>query len=233
MVEKSSEKGVVMYDDEVNKDSSDKYTLRGKVFKQLRNDILSGKYLKDEELREVAIAEELGVSRTPVREAFRQLELEGLLQIIPNKGAYVQGITAKDVEDIYKIRSLLEGLCVKIATEKITPQKMEALEENILLSKFHAKKMHGEKLAELDNQFHEILYEASESRILEHLLKDFHQYVSKVREKNLTNNERGMASNEEHEEIMQAMKEQNAIKAEKLANQHIINAYKNMVDKEN
>jgi len=220
-----------MYDDEVNKENSDKYTLRGKVFKQLRSDILSGKFQKDEELREVAIAEELGVSRTPVREAFRQLELEGLLQIIPNKGAYVQGISEKDVEDIYMIRSLLEGLCVKLATDKITPQKMEELEENIMLSDFHAKKMHGEKLAELDNQFHEILYEASGSRILEHLLKDFHQYVSKVREKNLTDNERGIASNSEHTDIMKAIKNQDSKKAEALANQHIINAYKNMVDK--
>lgn len=96
---------------------TDKYSLRGRVFSKLRADILSGKYKDHEELKEVAIGEELGVSRTPVREAFRQLELEGLIQIIPNKGAYVTGITAKDVQDIYMIRSLLEGLCARWATE--------------------------------------------------------------------------------------------------------------------
>ena len=76
-------------------------SLRGKVFQKLREDILSGVYQDGEELREAAIGEELGVSRTPVREALRQLELEGLVTLIPNRGAYVTGITHKDVQDIY------------------------------------------------------------------------------------------------------------------------------------
>lgn len=78
-------------------------SLRGRVFRHLREDILNGVYKNHEELREVTIGEELGVSRTPVREALRQLELEGLVTIIPNKGAYVTAITRKDVKDIYKI----------------------------------------------------------------------------------------------------------------------------------
>ena len=84
-------------------DAADRYSLRGRVFHRLREDILNGKYKELEELKEAAIAEEMGVSRTPVREAFRQLELEGLIQIIPNKGAYVTGITVKDVQDIYAV----------------------------------------------------------------------------------------------------------------------------------
>ena len=80
---------------DVKQEVTDKYSLRGRVFSRLREDILSGKYKEGDELKEVAIGEELGVSRTPVREAFRQLELEGLIQIIPNKGAYVTGITEK------------------------------------------------------------------------------------------------------------------------------------------
>ena len=102
---------------DVKQEVNDKYSLRGRVFSKIREDILSGKYKDNEELREVAIGEELGVSRTPVREAFRQLELEGLIQIVPNKGAYVTGITAKDVEDIYMIRSRLDWLCARWATE--------------------------------------------------------------------------------------------------------------------
>ena len=125
---------------------NDKYSLRGRVFQKLREDILSGKYKEHEELKEVAIGEELGVSRTPVREAFRQLELEGLIQIVPNKGAYVTGITAKDVKDIYMIRSLLEGLCARLATEKITREQMEEMEENIYLADFHAQKGHMEAI---------------------------------------------------------------------------------------
>lgn len=213
----------------VKQEVTDKYSLRGRVFHKLRDDILSGKYEENEELKEVAIGEELGVSRTPVREAFRQLELEGLIQIIPNKGAYVTGITEKDVKDIYMIRSLLEGLCASWATEHITQEQLAEMEENIYLSKFHAQKGHLEQLAELDNRFHDIMYEACDSKILEHQLKDFHQYVLRVRRKTLASKNRGPKSNEEHEEILQAIKAGDGERAEQLANRHMINAYDNMV----
>ena len=214
---------------DVKQEVTDKFSLRGRVFHKLREDILSGKYQEHEELKEVAIGEEMGVSRTPVREAFRQLELEGLIQIIPNKGAYVTGITQKDVKDIYMIRSLLEGLCARWATEHITKEQMEEMEENVYLSKFHAQKGHLEQLAELDNRFHDILYEACDSKMLEHQLKDFHQYVLRVRKKTLASANRGPKSNEEHEQIMEAIKAGNADLAEQLAHQHMINAYENMV----
>ena len=139
-------------------------SLRGRVFRHLREDILNGVYKNHEELREVTIGEELGVSRTPVREALRQLELEGLVTIIPNKGAYVTAITRKDVKDIYKIRSQLEGLCANWATKYITDAQIEELEEVILLSEFHLhKKGSGqiEQMSEMDGKFHKILYEAS------------------------------------------------------------------------
>ncbi len=214
---------------DVKQEVTDKYSLRGRVFHKLREDILNGKYKEHEELKEVAIGEEMGVSRTPVREAFRQLELEGLIQIIPNKGAYVTGITVEDVKDIYMIRSLLEGLCARWATEKITEEQLEEMEENIYLAEFHAAKGHLEQIAELDNRFHDIMYEACDSKMLQHLLKDFHQYVLRVRRKTLSNASRGEASNHEHRLIMEAIKAKDASKAEELANKHIINAYENMV----
>lgn len=214
---------------DVKHEVTDKYSLRGRVFQRLRDDILSGKYRENEELKEVAIGEEMGVSRTPVREAFRQLELEGLIQIIPNKGAYVTGITVKDVEDIYMMRSLLEGLCARWAAEHITKEQLEEMEENVYLSEFHAAKGHYDQMAQMDNRFHEILYEASHSKMLENQLKDFHQYVLRVRQKTLSNNARSKASNEEHKQIMEAIKNKDAESAEKLATKHIINAYENMV----
>ncbi|MGN0157267.1 MAG: GntR family transcriptional regulator, partial [Lachnospiraceae bacterium] len=192
---------------DVKQEVTDKFSLRGRVFHKIREDILSGKYKENEELKEVAIGEELGVSRTPVREAFRQLELEGLIQIIPNKGAYVTGITVKDVKDIYMIRSKLEGLCAMWATENITKEQMEELEENIYLSKFHAQKGHSEQIAELDNRFHEILYEACNSKMLEHQLRDFHAYVLRVRKKTLAQYKRSNESTKEHEMIMEAIAE--------------------------
>ena len=214
---------------DVKQEVTDKYSLRGRVFHKIREDILSGKYKEHEELKEVAIGEELGVSRTPVREAFRQLELEGLIQIIPNKGAYVTGITKEDVKDIYMIRSLLEGLCARWATEEITKEQLEEMEENVFLSEFHAEKGHLEQIAELDNRFHDIMYEACNSKMLEHLLRDFHQYVLRVRKKTLSVAARGEASNHEHRLIMEAIKAKDAAKAEELANKHILNAYENMV----
>ena len=101
------------------------------------------------------------------------------------------------------IRSLLEGLCARWATEHITKEQMEEMEENVYLSKFHAQKGHLEQLAELDNRFHDILYEACDSKMLEHQLKDFHQYVLRVRKKTLASANRGPKSNEEHEQIME------------------------------
>ena len=217
-----------MGSNEINDEEMDKYSLRGRVFHKIREDILSGKYKDQEELKEVAIGKELGVSRTPVREAFRQLELEGLIKIIPNRGAYVTGINAKDVRDIYMIRSKLEGLCARWATEDITDQQMEEMEENIYLADFHAAKGHMDQMAELDNRFHNILYESCNSKMLEHLLKDFHQYVWRVRQKTLAG-ARGAVSNHEHKEIVDAIRSHDADLAEKLANQHMINAYDNMV----
>lgn len=214
---------------DLKQEVTDKYSLRGRVFNKIREDILNGKYREHEELKEVAIGEELGVSRTPVREAFRQLELEGLIQIIPNKGAYVTGITTKDVKDIYTIRSLLEGLCARWATENITDEQMEEMEENIYLAEFHASKGHSEQMADLDNRFHEILYESCHSKMLEHQLRDFHQYVLRIRRKTLANDERSSKSNEEHRQIMEAIKAHDAVRAEQLANQHMISAYENIV----
>lgn len=213
---------------DVKNEVTDKYSLRGRVFHKLRDDILSGRYKEHEELREVAIGEEMGVSRTPVREAFRQLELEGLIQIIPNKGAFVTGITVKDVKDIYMIRSRLEGLCARWATEHITKEQMEEMEENVYLTEFHAKKGHMEQIADLDNRFHDILYEACDSKMLEHLLKDYHNYVLRIRRKTLVT-DRATASNYEHRMIMEAIRNKDADKAEELAHMHMINAFENMV----
>ena len=172
-------------------------SLRGRVFRRLRNDILSGVYKEHDELRETTIGEELGVSRTPVREALRQLELEGLVTIVPNKGAYVTGISKKDVHDIYKIRSMLEGMCARWATRYITPEQIGELEEVILLSEFHLKRKNEEKavqVSELDGKFHKVLYEASNSRILEHVLSDFHKYVQMARTHSVESRERAEKS---------------------------------------
>nr|WP_076777305.1 GntR family transcriptional regulator [Lachnoclostridium phocaeense] len=211
-------------------------SLRGKVFRRLREDILSGVYKENEELREISIGEEMGVSRTPVREALRQLELEGLVSIIPNKGAYVTGISLKDVHDIYMIRSMLEGLCARWATRYITEEQIEELEEVILLSEFHLKKKStagkdGEKaqqVSELDGKFHKVLYHASNSRILEHVLSDFHKYVKMARTMSVEEKSRAEKSIEEHRAILEAIKARDEELAERLANAHIMKVMENL-----
>jgi len=205
-------------------------SLRGKVFQKIREEILSGVYQDGEELREVTLGEKLGVSRTPVREALRQLELEGLVTIVPNKGAYVTSISRKDVEDIYKIRSLLEGLCARWATKNITEQQILDMEE-LLLSEFHLKrngKVKTIQVSELDSKFHKVLYEASNSRILEHLLTDFHKYVKMTRQMSVGAPDRAEQSIEEHRAILDAIKAKDADLAEKLADEHVMKVMENL-----
>ncbi|MDF2539801.1 MAG: hypothetical protein K0S76_2822 [Herbinix sp.] len=217
-----------MEDFNLQKEVADKYSLRGRVFNKIRENILSGVYKENEELKENTIGLELGVSRTPVREALRQLELEGLVTIIPNKGAYVTGITSKDIHDIYMIRSYLEGLCAKWACEHITEAEIEALDEILYLSEFHARRSHHEQLVELDNKFHDLIYKASGSKILDHVLSDFHHYVERIRKITLSRSSRATKSNEEHALILDAIKKRDGDLAEKLAHEHIMNTIKNI-----
>lgn len=206
----------------------DEYSLRGQVFRAIRRDILKGRYKEHEELREATLGKELGVSRTPVREALRQLELEGLVDIIPNKGAYVTGISQKDVHDIYMIRSMLEGLCVRWAVENITPEELEELEETLLLGGYHLQRGNTEQMTELDGRFHQILYEASRSRIMSHVLSDFHSYVQMSRRNSVKTRERAAKSLEEHRGILEAIRKKDADLAEKLANTHILHVMENL-----
>lgn len=220
-----------MTSNSVSHEVSDKYSLRGRVFHRIREDILIGKYRHNEALIETKISEELGVSRTPVREALRQLELEGLVTLIPNKGAVVTGITSKDIADIYSIRSLIEGLSAKWAAQNISKVQIEALEEIIYLSEFHLAKGNLEQLLDLDNRFHELLYDCSNSKILRHVLSDFHHYVQRVRQISLSSMERAQKSIQEHKDILEAIKKGDSALVEVLTNVHVSNTAKNVVDK--
>ncbi len=218
--------------EEINlqKEIADRYSLRGRVYNTIRDRILSGDYHENEELKENTIATELGVSRTPVREALRKLELEGLVNIIPNKGAYVTGITKKDIHDIYMIRSYLEGLCAKLACENITNAQIEALEEILYLTDFHARRSHFDQIVELDNKFHDLLYKASGSKILNHVLSDFHQYVERVRKITLSRPYRAEKSSKEHAAIVEALKKRDGQLAETLAHVHMMNTIQNLTE---
>lgn len=209
------------------KESGDKYSLRGKVYDRIRQDILNGVYGEHEELKEATLGEKMGVSRTPVREALRQLELEGLVEIVPNKGARVTGITKKDIDDIYQIRYLLEGLSARWATEHVTEEQLDKMEETLYLTEFHAEKGNYEQVYELDSQFHELMYEASGSKLLNHILSDFHMYVTRVRRTSLASKNRSKNSTKEHRAILAAIRERDAEKAEEYAHDHVMSTIKN------
>ena len=197
------------------------YSLTEKVYQNLRSDILSGTFRDQEELRETALAKVYGVSRTPVREAIRQLALEGLVDTIPNRGAYVHNIHGKDVKDVYAIRSLLEGLAARWAVENITDEQIEAMEEVLYMSEYYRKKELWEQVYKCDNKFHDLMYAASGSHLLEHMLRTFHEYVQQVRKSALQDEKRAKSSFEEHAAILDAIKKGQADAAADLAKQHI------------
>lgn len=137
--------------------------LRDVVFGTLRDAILTGKLLPGERLMENQLADKLGVSRTPVREALRMLELENLVELVPRKGAQVLDMSEKDVVDILEIRSALEGLATRLACQKISEdgiEKLRALEE-----KFEKAIADGEQelIAALDEEFHDVIFSATQN----------------------------------------------------------------------
>ena len=207
------------------------HSLGGRVFQKIREDILKGRYKENDELRENTIGKELGVSRTPVREALRQLELEGLVTIIPNRGAYVMGITHKDIWDIFMIRSYLEGLCARWAAENITDEQLDELEETLILSEFQMNRESGfntDQVTALDGRFHAALYESSGSRMLSRVLTDFHNYVQMARKTSFVSEERARRSIREHRQILRAIRDRDGETAEQLANEHIMHVMQNL-----
>lgn len=209
-------------------DISDKSSLRGRVFSEIREAILEGEYKPGDVLRESTIAQRMNVSRTPVREAIRQLELEGLVHSIPNKETIVSGITNEDVHDIFMIRTRLEGLAARYAAERITDREVKEMEEVLALTEFYVSREDINELKQLDHKFHEIMYKATNSKILTHVLSDFHDYIQNARKTSIAMPGRAEKLLEEHKNIYQAIKNKNADEAEELLNKHIANAVHNM-----
>ena len=204
------------------------FLLGQKIFQKIRQDIIAGRYSRDEELKELLIASEMGVSRTPVREALRQLEREELVTIIPNKGTYVIGITAQDMKDIYDIRVALEGLCVRQAANIATQEQIEAMEEILYLAEYHIRKGHEKQVVELGGKVHEILYEAGGNRMLKRVLQNYYLYLERVRKFLFSEPEKMWEVIGEHWEILEAVKERDGEKAERAVSRHIANVIRHI-----
>ena len=191
--------------------------LRIQVFNTLEDAILNGSYKEGDSLNELRLSKSLGVSRTPVREALMQLELEGLVKNIPNKGAVVVGISEQDVEDIYEIRIRTEGLAARLCAEKITDEELEELEQCMALQEYYLKKQDSAKeMGELDGEFHRIIFAASKSRPLQNVLTSFHNYIRRARAVSVCVTGRAEESVSEHRAILEAITKHDGELAEKL-----------------
>ena len=212
---------------------SDNSSLRIRVFNAIENAILNDEYKEGDSLNELKISGELGVSRTPVREAIMQLELEGLVKNIPNKGAVVVGVSEKDIEDIYEIRIRIEGLAARLCAEKITEEELKALEKIADLQEFYLFKNDMEQIWKLDSDFHKIIYDASRSRPLIFMLTNFHNYIKRARCISVQVEGRAEKTVAEHRAILEAIRNKDGELAEKLTAEHIVNARMNLNAREN
>ena len=176
-----------------------------------------------------SLCKKLGVSRTPVRSARHRLYEEGLIEILPNRGAVVVGMSDDDLADIYKIRIKLEGLASAMAAERMSDGEKSKLAESVELSEFYLGKGDVEKLKELDTDFHIIIYKASGNRMLSKILSELHRNIRSYRRLSLTVPGRLEKSIEEHKEILYAIRSGDAKAADEITSRHIENAMNNMI----
>lgn len=205
-------------------DSRDNVSLTTKVFRYLRDGIIEGRYQSGEYLVETKLAEELGVSRTPIREALKQLELEDLAEAIPNRGVRVKGISQEDIDDIFTIRHHLEGLAAYWAAQRIKQEQLNQLAEIVELMELYTRRNDSANLARLDSEFHEIIFSASNSRTLKHILLNLHQNAQHARQSSLMSPARVPKSLEEHKGIFAALEAHDADLAKSCMEKHILTA---------
>lgn len=195
--------------------------LREIVLEALREAIVGGVLEPGERLMEIQLAEEMGVSRTPVREAIRKLELEGFVVMVPRRGAYVAGVSHKDVKDVFEIREALEGLAAGLAAEKITDEEIEELERVL-----HYEKEPDslEVMVQSDIDFHALLYKASRNERLNQILANLREQTNRFRTTSLAVPGRAKYAIQEHRAIVDAIARHDVEEAQRLAAAHMENA---------
>lgn len=203
-------------------------SLADQVFDHLENDILSGKYQRGEILTESKLSAELGVSRTPIREALRRLEQEHIIEE-SGKGSVVIGITEKDLEDIFMIRKSLECQVAALAAKNRTEEQLKQLREALEFQEFYLNKKDPDQIKLMDSRFHETLYKLSGSTAFYDTLVPLHKKIQKYRRASVTNSSRAEASVAEHRKIYEAIEAKNTALAAKYASEHVENAYKHIM----
>ncbi|MGI6212695.1 MAG: GntR family transcriptional regulator [Anaerovoracaceae bacterium] len=203
-------------------------SLANQVFEQLEHSILTGEYKQGEVISEKRLSEELGVSRTPIREAISMLEAEDLIEDSP-QGTVVRGITEKDVRDSYEVKRRVEVLASRWAANNITDEQLKELHEIVEKQEFYAQKNETEKLRDLDTDFHDVIYEASGSTVLKRILKPLHHKMYRYRKASLEIEDRIDDSVNEHRRIYEALAEHDEDQVESLMQIHIDKAFRQMI----
>lgn len=202
---------------------NDYLPLRDVVFQTLRQAILKGELKPGERLMEMELAQRLGVSRTPVREAMRKLELEGLVVMIPRKGAHVAGITEKDLKDVLEVRITLESMAVEKACANMDKEQQSKLWLAAREIERCAQGGDPTKLAEADEAFHEIIYEASQNARLIQILANMREQMYRYRLEYLKREKNRAGLLAEHKELVQAIRDKNIRKAKEIIFRHLEN----------
>lgn len=203
--------------------------LRDVVFNTLRQAILKGELKPGERLMEIALADRLGVSRTPIREALRKLELEGLVVMIPRRGAQVADITEKDLNDVLEVRIALENLAILKACKCMTEEQIGKL--LAAAQEFEKTTTEGNlvRMAEADVSFHDVIYEAAENVTLNQVQNNLREQIYRYRVEYLKDEEMRNQLVKEHEELYEAIKERNVEKAQEISFRHIENQRRGII----
>ena len=203
-------------------------SLADQVFEKLENDIIQGVYKRGELLPALKLVEQLGVSRTPIREALRRLEQERLIEDT-GKGSRVLGITMEDLEDIMNIRQRIEGLAAYYATVNLTPAGLKELSHIVDLQEFYFSKQDKEHLRQVDDAFHDMICSLSKRSVISATLTPLMRKTRRYRRVAIDNWERTTLTMNEHKQIFQAIASGDAKLAEELTTQHIIHAKEHMI----
>ncbi len=204
--------------------------LRDVVFNTLRQAILRGELKPGERLMEIQLANKLGVSRTPIREAIRKLELEGLVLMVPRKGAEVADIKEKNLRDVLEVRGALEELAVRLACDKIADAQIEDLKKAAMDFKVTLEGGDVTKIAEADVKFHDVIYEATDNKRLIQLLNNLREQMYRYRVEYLKNESVYPKLLKEHEEIIQKIEHREKQAAVDMVCQHIENQVAAVID---
>ncbi len=197
--------------------------LRDVVFNTLREAILKGDLKPGERLMELQLASKLGVSRTPIREAIRMLEQEGLAVTTPRKGAEVAKMTLKDMEDVLEIRDALDELAVRIACQKITDEQLKQLEDVKELFEKNTQTNNVKNIAEADVSFHDVIYEATGNPKLVTLLNNLREQVYRYRVEYIKDPKNYPTLITEHEAILESLKNRDVKNAVEAMHVHVAN----------